>query len=461
MFHRCKPAKPRRGIVVILVAISLVALIGILAIAVDGGLLFMVLREARATADASAMAGACVLFEEYPTNAGVDRWGHAATAAQTVATNNGYPNDNTTAQVTINIPPQSGAYTGKPGYVEVIVTKFVSRGFSRIFGSDVMPVRARAVARGTWVAGNAGVIILDYNDKASLNSQGNGAFTETGGPVIIKSNNPSAVVTTGNGSLVAPEFDVTGGVQLGGNAVFQTAPTAGQIYLGTHPTPDPLAYLPVPSVPDDGTMTTLSLGQGNTLYTLSPGRYSNLPTFSTGDVVMLKQASANDAGGIYYIDGGGFKSTGATIMMDPTTSGGVMIYNKPQGAADSQKIQITGDANGTVNLSPLTDGPSAGMVLWQDRTSSVDVLVEGNGNFNVSGTFYTAGARLNINGNAKSSTGTSSGFYYDDQGNPINGASRIGSQFVTNNLSLGGNGNISIKYVGPKVARTRILTLVE
>jgi hypothetical protein len=41
------------------------------------------------------------------------------------------------------------------------------------------------------------------------------------------------------------------------------------------------------------------------------------------------------------------------------------------------------------------------------------------------------------------------------------GVSNIGSQYVSNDLALAGNGNVNIVYKGPKVARVRILTLVE
>jgi hypothetical protein len=450
----------RRGVVSVFVALILVGVIGVTAVAVDGGLLYLKLREARATADASAMAAACDLYQNYPTYNGADTKGTAAAAAKAAAAANGCTNDGTHSSLTVNIPPTSGPYTGQAGYAEIIVTLYIPRGFSLVFGDSAIPVKARAVARGAWVSPNAGVLILNYDDKASLNTQGNGAFTEVGGPVIVNSNNPSAVVNTGNGTMTAPEFDITGGVKLAGNANLQTSPTAGQIFLGTHPTPDPLAYLPVPDVPHDGTMTKLGLGLGNTLYTLTPGRYTNLPTFSSGDVVVLQQASAGNSG-IYYIDGGGFKSTGATITMDPLTSGGVMIYNNPASSSDSEKIQITGNSSGTVNLSPLTDGPYSGMCLWQNRDSTVPMLVEGNGNFSITGTFYAAGALLNVNGNGKTSSGSSTGYYLDSNGNPVSGSSRIGSQYISNNLSLGGNGNVSIKYQGPDLARTRIITLVE
>src|SRR5262249_47680535 len=156
---------------------------------------------------------------------------------------------------------------------------------------------------------------------------GNGAFTEAGGNVIVNSNNTAAAVDGGNGGMRAQNFFITGDAVYNGNGTFTTIPIPNQVFQGVHPTPDPLAYLPVPSMPPNGTMTSIPIGNGNIQYTLSPGTYTNLPTFSTGDIVILQQASANGNGGIFYINGGGFKSTGATIIMDPLTSGGAMIYN--------------------------------------------------------------------------------------------------------------------------------------
>lgn len=449
----------RPGVTTVFVAFSLVTIIGLVALSVDGGLLHLKSREARAHADAAAMAGACDLYSNYPKYAGVDTNGTASAQAKAVASANGATNDGTTSKVTVNIPPASGPYKDKAGYVEVLVTYYVDRAFSRIFDSTPLPVSARAVAYGAWSSPKAGIIILDYDDRASLNAQGNGAFTETGAPVIVNSNNPSATVTAGNGNLIGQEFYITGGMSVSGNSSFQTQPVAGQIFTGSHPTPDPLAYLPVPSTTADGEMTRTSLGQGNHQYVLTPGRYTNLPNFTTGDVVILQQASANDQGGIFYIDGGGFRSTGATIKMGDGT-GGVMIYNNPRDS-NSDKLQITGNPDGQVNLSGLTSGPYAGMSIWQNRNSNVDMLIEGNGDFNIKGTLYAAGARLNINGNGKTSAGDMTGFYYDDNGNKVNGASQVGSTLIVNNLSLGGNGNIRINYNAPATAKTRIITLVE
>jgi hypothetical protein len=147
------------------------------------------------------------------------------------------------------------------------------------------------------------------------------------------------------------------------------------------------------------------------------------------------------------------------VMGDGT--GGIMLYNRPASEANSDKVQITGNAAGTVDVGGLTSGPCAGMVLWQERSSAVEMLVEGNGHFSLRGTFYAAGARLNVNGNGKTAAGDATGYWIDSTGAKIDGSSRIGSQFIVNNLSLGGNGNVRLDYVNEYVARTRIITLVE
>lgn len=445
----------RRGSVSILVAVSGVLLLSIVAITLDGGVLQEDKRHAQATADAAALAGATVLFEYYPKYQGVDTNGKARQAVLDCAAVNGFTNPSadlwssdggsrvinvspTTTSVTVNIPPATGIYAGKAGYVEVNVIMYQNRAFSRVFGAQSLPVRARAVARGAWVVPNIGVIVLDYTGKATLSSQGNGAFTETGAPVIVNSNNTTAVVDTGNGILRAPEFDITGGFASSGGGQLITSPVPNNIYTGVHPTPDPLAYLPTPSMPPAGTMTKVSLGMGKYEYTLSPGAYSNLPVFNVGDVVTFKQASAGNHG-IFYLSNGGFTSTGANIRMDTNSTGGMMLYNAGTGTSD--KINITGNSAGSVNLTPLTSGIYTGMTVFQNRAAAQEVHIEGNGSFDIRGTFYTANAELQVTGN-----GT---------------FSNVGSQYVTRELALAGNGNVGITWDGTNVARTRIITLVE
>src|SRR5262245_55858436 len=97
----------RRGVVAVCVAICLTLIVGIAAISVEGGALYLQLRSVRKTADAAAMAAACDLFKNYPTHQGLDTPDTAAQAAKDVASSNGFTHGSNETTVTVNIPPKS------------------------------------------------------------------------------------------------------------------------------------------------------------------------------------------------------------------------------------------------------------------------------------------------------------------------------------------------------------------
>ena len=149
----------RRGMVTAQVVLSLSALMAMLAVVADGGLLLVERRHAQATADAAALAAASDLYVNWSNDnpSGTDSSGTAHASALGVASANGYTNDGTTSTVTVNISPAK--YSGGPnagttlpaGYAEATVTWYQQRFFSGIFGSGAIPVSARAVARGVQV----------------------------------------------------------------------------------------------------------------------------------------------------------------------------------------------------------------------------------------------------------------------------------------------------------------------
>src|SRR4051812_27846547 len=108
--HHCnlKQGK-RRGSVAVLIAIALIAIISIVAISIDGGVLIDDPRKVQAAADAAALAAAADLYNQLLAGVkGNDASGTAAASARTTAAGNGYDNDGTTNLVTVNIPPKSG-----------------------------------------------------------------------------------------------------------------------------------------------------------------------------------------------------------------------------------------------------------------------------------------------------------------------------------------------------------------
>src|SRR5262245_57644045 len=177
----------RRGISLVLVVVSLVSIVGVLALSLEGGLLLTERRNAQATADSAALAAAADMYYLWYQNGGADPGGTARQAAFTTASYNGYTNDGTLTTVTVNIPPLTGDYIGKPGYAEVTVEYYHTRGFSSIFGTDRVPVRARAVAVGMPKAGEFGILVLDPAMKSAFNVGGGAKIEVQNVPIIVNS----------------------------------------------------------------------------------------------------------------------------------------------------------------------------------------------------------------------------------------------------------------------------------
>jgi|SRR6516225_5231411 len=80
-------SKRRRGMVATLVCLVLVTLLGLTALAVDGGLMQDSKRRVQAAADAAALAAATKLYQNYNaiTTSNPDPGGGAVSAAQTSA----------------------------------------------------------------------------------------------------------------------------------------------------------------------------------------------------------------------------------------------------------------------------------------------------------------------------------------------------------------------------------------
>ncbi len=417
------PRALRRGTVAVLVAVCLTVILAVLAIALDGGGLLAERRHAQATADAAALAAACDLYENFWTNSGADPSGTAAASARTTAAANGYTNDGTTSVVTVNIPPASGDYVGMAGYVEVIVQYNEQRGFSTIFNGGTVPVKARAVALGSAVAANVGILVLDPTSKGSFSAQGSGTTTVTDTPVVVDSNNSAAAVGGGGGTVTAQEFDITGNYVLTGGAQFN-----GPIHTGRRPMPDPLVDLPVPD-------KTAMAVQSNKKVQYTQGSQTLLPGVYSGGISVSGTGSLTLQPGIYYMDGGGFSFSGQGNL----SGAGVMIYNAP-GNGNSGGISVSGQ--GSMILTGPTSGVYQGVTFFQDRTSNVTGNVQGAGGAtSITGTFYFAGALLNVSGNG--------------------GVSNLGSQYISYDLALGGNGGININWKPHDVAHKRSIYLVE
>ena len=405
----------RRGNVCVLVAVCLTALMGVVAIAIDGGLVMDNRLRVQAGADASALAAAEQLFLDWQTGHGLDTAGRAKTAAENLASQNGF-----TLVPTVNIPPLEGPFAGKPNYAEVIVRYSQKRYFSSIFGSTNITVTARAVAEGGWKAASNGILVLDPTAPGSLTDTGNGTVTVQGASLIVDSSAPDGGTATGGGTVSATTADFSGMPGYGGSGTW-----SGTLNSGVPPTPDPLAGLPEPTTAG---MASFNKEQdsGKKTVTISPGVYH-------GGISISGQATLIMKPGIYYMDGGGFSFTGQGSLV----ANGVMIFNAPQ--SNSDVINING--SGSITLSPPTGGTYQGIALFQQRSSTNTVSVTGNGTSAMTGTFYVAGGTLNVTGNGSNDV--------------------IGSQYISNLLKVNGGGNFKVVWDVNLVGHMRVLRLVE
>jgi hypothetical protein len=279
------------------------------------------------------------------------------------------------------------------------------------------------VAEGGWKAANAGILILDPTSSGSLNVVGNGTMNVVGAPLIVDSAASDAITTSGGGHITVSsgqEVDVTGKPGYSGSGTI-----TGKVVSGVPPTPDPLAYLPEPS-PSGATNYGKVTVSGSKVQTVWPGVYHNGISVSGQGSLIMKP-------GIYFMDGGGFSFTGSGSL----SAKGVMIVNLPK--QNSDVINING--SGSIDLSPMSTSLYRGISLWEQRSSTNQIAVTGNGATRVSGTFYAQHGVLNVTGNG--------------------GTDVVGSQYISYDMKVNGGGSFSVNWDPELVGRTRILRLVE
>jgi uncharacterized membrane protein len=189
----------RPGVVLVLACIAVAVILGCLALSLDGGALMSERRKEQAAADATALAAACDLYENYWTNFGADPANTALKSAVITAKANGYVNNGNTVKVAIIMPPATGRWAGVRGYVEVVIETKQARGFSRMFGSDSNKVSARAVAIGQPVAADVGILVLNPHLRGAFQAQGGGISDVKDTPIIVNSDHTEAAIAGGGG----------------------------------------------------------------------------------------------------------------------------------------------------------------------------------------------------------------------------------------------------------------------
>ncbi len=386
------------GQVMVLICVSLIALMGMIAIVADFSFMQHQKNMMQTAADSAAMAGS----EELS-------YGDQVAAGKADAATNGYTDGVNNVTVAINNPPLTGPNAGNAAYVEATVSKPEPTYFLRVLGVSTMTVSTRAVA----YEGNGPSCIYVLNPSASGAFSANGNVTVTSGcGLLVDSSSSSGLSVVGNVSITAPTIGVVGGYSAGGSSSLTPTPKTGVIAAT-----DPLASVAAPTV-GSCAHTNYSLngnsGSASSPLQLYAGTYC-------GGITVHGNAWLNFNAGTYVLAGGGMAISANTTM----TGTGVTFYNT-SGTGGYGAISMNG--NTQANLSAPTSGPLAGILFFQDRSipsTGAGSTITGNSSSTFDGAVYFPTTTLSFNGNSST-----------------NGYSIV----VANKLTLSGNASIGTNY---------------
>ncbi|MDP9275858.1 MAG: pilus assembly protein TadG-related protein [Chloroflexota bacterium] len=435
------------GQAVVLFAITMLALLFAVGLAIDAGQLYSAKRAEQEAADAAAFAGAVVLYQQ-------GSGAQAITAARTDALTNGYssgacllstagPCIDAATQTTVTVywPPISGSYVGNVQHIEVSITRQVKTSLVPAQAA-FNPVRARGVAGSEPLNNGYAIMALDRgNTNRGFWTGNNGSVDLNGGGILVNSTSPNAsendACPPGAAFTVDTPYtlDVTG--QATGCWSNLTPPVP--VNAGHNQVPDPFAGFPKPSVCSG----PLCVPAPTPVYTSLPSPVGGVTTLDPGVYKVSIRGSGNEVfhlnPGVYIVEAG-FDTSGNGLV----TGSGVFIYNTystypaPPGLSPNcSDVSLTG--NGDIDLDAMTTGTWKNLLFYQDPACSNDFEIGGNGNFNGIGSLYLPSALFMLDGN---------------------NATLSGSQLVARQVEIQ-QGNLTINYSPNNTAQPILPRLAE
>ena len=213
------------------------------------------------------------------------------------------------------------------------------------------------------------VLALNKNVSSAVKIQGSTQVDMEGCVLAANSRSDSAVTLDGAANLKA-ECVLTSGRTSGLGAADLDCPEPLE---KQYPSVDPLAGVEPPSY------TSCRSVPGGKTKTLSPGTYCG-KTIS-GEVTL--------EAGIYILRGGRVKLGGNGVLI----GAGVTIFLM-------EDAEFTINGNEIVQLSPPETGPYAGITIYQPKSNTNTVLINGTSGSYIDGFVYAPGALVSYTGNA-------------------------------------------------------------
>lgn len=367
--------KSERGQAIILIVFSIIGLIGMTALAIDGGNALIDRRKTETAASAAALTAALTRIN------GGD-WRSAALAT---ANANGYNNDGVTNIIEMNTPPLSGPYAGNSEYIEVIITSHLGTYFGPVIGVSQITNVARAVTQtrpseyGAMFDGYALVSLAPHSkckedEKKSFWIHSEATISMTGGGIFVNSDNTDcAFMQFGSGSVRikdASPITVVGGEDIQKPKLVTPYP----IQTGAVP----IAYPPAVKMPEVGCGSKIAAVDEINGTTMTPGNWDGEEEFPPEGVTHLE-------GGTYCITG--------DVVIDAGTKlegKGVLLI------MEDGEFRVSGDAE--VQLTAPLQGKEKGLLIYMPIDNQGRIALNGNSDSRFRGTIFAPAGDIRLNG---------------------------------------------------------------
>lgn len=331
------------------------ALMGVMALAIDGSYMYEERNRLAVAADAAAKAGA----QELSRDPNISLSSLQAFANKEVTLNNFTPGG--VVVVDVRHPPteSGGAHIGDVNYVEVLVSRQTNTFIAGVLGSLSMTPKARAVAGSGSTTYCIFSLVPLGGGGFGINIPGGSTLGSPGCAVYAKDD------ISISGSISASPVYVGG--TCSGNC---TDGDGNPVHTGASIPADPLAGLAVPTDPGSCMPKKNVVNTGATLITTAGDPITNgwrcylgmnIDTSGGGG-----QANFQFAPGKYFLKGDVNFGDGTTI-----TGSDVLIYMIGTGGG-SGTAKLTVGTSANITLSAITSLPYKGVVFWQASTFTSD-----------------------------------------------------------------------------------------
>ncbi len=358
-----------------MIVFAIIGLIGMTALAVDGGRAFVEKRNVQNAADSTALGGALARVRDVSQTTWVDQ-------TYAIAKVSGFDNNGKSNIVQVYSPPISGAYAKDIEYIQVIITEHVPTYFGSVVGINQITVRAETIARaknsilGAILNGDALISLAptsDCQDKRAFWVHGESTLSVSGGGIFVNSNNPDCALTqNGNGSI---RLEDGYNVKIVGGADIQKPQLITPFPVLTGSTAR--AYPPPFIMPKLGCHKAAEiLPDGKTM---SSGSWSQKESFPPMGVQFLEA-------GVYCITDTDF------IIKGEDSLEGKNVIIKIEGG----ELRI--DGQGKINLKAPASGDFAGLLFYLPIDNRFPVTLNLGKDSSIRGTILAPGAEIRING---------------------------------------------------------------